>query len=89
MDCECRKPKPGLLKNAASEWGLDLTESWMIGDGLVDVQAGHRAGCRTALIASLKTEHLEKLTQADSPPPTLILPSLRDAIAPILRAGPD
>ncbi|MDR5798442.1 HAD family hydrolase [Caballeronia sp. LZ008] len=48
--CECRKPAPGLLLRAACEHGIDLSQSWFIGDILDDVEAGHRAGCRSALI---------------------------------------
>ena len=48
--CECRKPKPGLLIQAANEIHVDLAQSWMIGDILNDVEAGNRAGCRTILI---------------------------------------
>jgi histidinol-phosphate phosphatase family protein len=49
-NCACRKPKPGLLLQAAAELELDLASSWMIGDILNDVEAGARAGCRTVLI---------------------------------------
>jgi D-glycero-D-manno-heptose 1,7-bisphosphate phosphatase len=49
-DCDCRKPKPGLLLDAAGDLGLDLEASWMIGDSLSDVQAGAAAGCRTAYL---------------------------------------
>ncbi len=45
-----RKPKPGMLKQAAQEMQLDLSSSWMIGDELADVQAGHAAGVRTILL---------------------------------------
>jgi len=48
--CECRKPAPGLLLRAAREHGIDLSQSWFIGDILDDVEAGHRAGCRSAMI---------------------------------------
>lgn len=48
--CTCRKPMPGLLLQAAQEHDIDLHASWMIGDGLNDVEAGNRAGCRTLLI---------------------------------------
>lgn len=48
--CDCRKPKPGLLVNAAREHQIDLKSSWMIGDILNDVEAGNQAGCRTILI---------------------------------------
>lgn len=50
IPCTCRKPMPGMLLHAASEHGVDLSASWMIGDILHDVEAGHRAGCRTVLI---------------------------------------
>jgi D-glycero-D-manno-heptose 1,7-bisphosphate phosphatase len=50
FDCDCRKPAPGLLLRAARELGLELARSWMIGDILHDVEAGHRAGCRAVLI---------------------------------------
>jgi D-glycero-D-manno-heptose 1,7-bisphosphate phosphatase len=48
--CACRKPAPGLLLSAAADHGLDLQRSWMVGDILDDVEAGTRAGCRTALV---------------------------------------
>lgn len=48
--CTCRKPQPGLLLQAASEHGLDLAVSVMIGDRAGDVEAGRRAGCRTVFL---------------------------------------
>jgi D-glycero-D-manno-heptose 1,7-bisphosphate phosphatase len=48
--CTCRKPEPGMILRAADELGLDLARSWLIGDILDDVEAGHRAGCRSVLI---------------------------------------
>src|SRR5690606_37222455 len=48
--CLCRKPQPGLLRRAACEWGIELTESWLVGDILDDIEAGNRAGCRTVLV---------------------------------------
>lgn len=50
IDCECRKPKPGLLLKAANDFNIDLSQSWMIGDSENDVLAGRNAGCKTALI---------------------------------------
>jgi len=49
-NCDCRKPKPGLLLQAAKELSLDLKRSWMIGDAWSDVQAGQTAGVRGAII---------------------------------------
>jgi D-glycero-D-manno-heptose 1,7-bisphosphate phosphatase len=48
--CFCRKPKPGMLQEAAQKWGLDLSQSWMIGDRAGDVAAGRAAGCQTIFI---------------------------------------
>jgi len=48
--CNCRKPSPGLIFQAAKENGIDLKKSWMVGDILHDVEAGNRSGCRTVLI---------------------------------------
>ncbi|WP_341679160.1 HAD family hydrolase [Niveibacterium sp. SC-1] len=48
--CDCRKPKPGLLLDGASKFGIDLAESFMIGDRWRDVEAGRRAGCKTIFI---------------------------------------
>lgn len=49
-DCECRKPKPGMLLKAAEDFNIDLSGSWMIGDGENDIKAGANAGCKTCLI---------------------------------------
>lgn len=48
--CDCRKPKPGMLLKAEEDFNVDLTESWIIGDGENDVKAGEAVGCKTALI---------------------------------------
>jgi histidinol phosphatase-like enzyme len=48
--CLCRKPAPGLLRQAARAHGVDLRRSWMVGDILDDIEAGRRAGCRTVLL---------------------------------------
>lgn len=52
IDCDCRKPKPGMLIKAANDFNLSLNESWMVGDGENDIKAGKAAGCHTALIGS-------------------------------------
>jgi D-glycero-D-manno-heptose 1,7-bisphosphate phosphatase len=48
--CACRKPSSAMLERAALQHGLHLSECWMVGDILDDVEAGRRAGCRTVLI---------------------------------------
>lgn len=50
QDCDCRKPKPGMLLEAASEMNIDLGASVMVGDRASDIEAGARAGCLTAFI---------------------------------------
>lgn len=50
IDCDCRKPKAGLLYRAAKDFNIDLSQSWMIGDGEVDVECGKNGGCHTAKI---------------------------------------
>jgi D-glycero-D-manno-heptose 1,7-bisphosphate phosphatase len=51
-DCECRKPAPGLLRQAAAERGIELERSFMVGDRPSDIVAGYRAGCSTILLRS-------------------------------------
>lgn len=52
IDCDCRKPKPGMLLRAAKELNIDLSSSWMIGDGENDRECARRAGCRFAGIGT-------------------------------------
>ncbi len=52
IECACRKPKPGMLLEAAKALNIDLQQSWMVGDGENDILAGIAAGCRTCLVGS-------------------------------------
>jgi D-glycero-D-manno-heptose 1,7-bisphosphate phosphatase len=61
VECECRKPKPGMLLTAAREWDVDLARSWMIGDKPSDAEAGIAAGCRAILV---QTGHGTDLSNA-------------------------
>lgn len=61
IECECRKPKPGMLLAAAEKYNIDLSQSWMIGDGENDVEAGESAGCQTVQIEEGKL--LEQIKQ--------------------------
>ena len=63
QDCQCRKPKPGSLIRAAAELDLDLKSSWMLGDGVTDIQAGSAAGCRTILIGKMKCEMCSMMSE--------------------------
>ncbi len=51
-DCGCRKPAPGLILTAARSLEVNPTDCWMVGDSMIDVEAGRRAGCRTILVGS-------------------------------------
>lgn len=62
IDCDCRKPKPGMLLQAAEDFHISLQDSWMIGDGANDILAGKSAGCSTALIASGKQDYGQNKT---------------------------
>lgn len=50
VDCDCRKPKSGMLLRAMQDYNIDLSSSWMVGDGENDINAGKSAGCKTVLI---------------------------------------
>jgi len=50
--CDCRKPQPGMLLQAAQDWHLDTSRSFMVGDTLRDIAAGKKVGCHTALVLS-------------------------------------
>jgi D-glycero-D-manno-heptose 1,7-bisphosphate phosphatase len=78
--CRCRKPRPGLLLDAAGRWGLSLPDSVMVGDRWRDIEAGRNAGCRTVHVAS---------TVYDEPAPAgadLVVGSLAEAVPWILEA---
>jgi len=50
IDCDCRKPKPGLILKAAEKYNIDLSKSYMVGDDMRDVNAGINAGCIPVLL---------------------------------------
>ncbi len=59
IDCNCRKPKPGLLLKAANEYGIDFSRSWMVGDNEKDLIAGKAVGCRTVFINDEESEYAD------------------------------
>jgi histidinol-phosphate phosphatase family protein len=87
--CACRKPRAGLLRQAAAEWRIDLKESIMIGDTGKDLDAGRKAGCRTVLVLTgqgLKT--LNRVLSGElSCPPDFICRDLPAAVDLIERLG--
>ena len=87
-ECDCRKPKPGLLLRAAAEREGDLARSYMVGDGTVDVAAGRAARVRTILVSPLKIETLSLLDRHAGGRPDVWVESLDDALAAILSGQP-
>ncbi len=71
-NCECRKPQPGLLLQAAKELDIDLSQSWMVGDGLTDVKAGKSVGCKTIFLGRMKCELCHFMEEEDSRPDVII-----------------
>ncbi len=67
--CPCRKPRPGMLLQAAAEHGIDLPASFMVGDRPTDLHAGARAGCRTIWVETGR--HLAPLIETSEPLPPL------------------
>lgn len=70
--CDCRKPRPGLLLKAARDANIDLASSFMIGDSLTDVEAGHQVGCRTFLIGRMKCELCRQMDVAEVSPDFIV-----------------
>jgi len=77
--CDCRKPKPGLILQAAQEWKIDLKRSFFIGDGITDVLAGQAAGTQTILISSRKPYLYEALSEHEAKP-SHVVASLGEAV---------
>jgi D-glycero-D-manno-heptose 1,7-bisphosphate phosphatase len=79
--CDCRKPAPGMLLEAASALNIELSASWMIGDTDADVLAGQAAGCRTVLVSNPGSAH----KRGGNARPDVVTGDLTGAIAEILR----
>lgn len=77
--CACRKPHPGLIQRAARQYGIDLSESYMIGDRWRDIDAGANAGCKTILIDNGYAERAPEFA------PDARVGSLKEAVDWILK----
>ena len=82
--CECRKPKPGLLIKGAVDFGVDLERSYMVGDRIVDVQAGQDAGCKTLWIGKLDSQ-MSRLLEQECLTPDFIVSDLLEGVRLIQR----
>jgi len=86
--CECRKPNPGLLKQAAREHALDLAASWVVGDRYADLEMGHAAGARGILVMTGYGRGEYELHRSSWPKqPEALAENLGDAVRHILRNG--
>jgi D-glycero-D-manno-heptose 1,7-bisphosphate phosphatase len=84
VDCTCRKPKPGLLLGAAEKWGIDLSGSYMVGDGIADLQAGAAAGAKTVFVNSRKCYLCEELARQGVQPDYFV--SSAEEAATVIRS---
>lgn len=87
IKCDCRKPKIGLILKAAEEYQLDLKQSFIIGDGVNDIVAGHNAGCKTILVVNLlETEYLRIIEQRlGKIKPDYLVRNLKEAVSLIKK----
>jgi D-glycero-D-manno-heptose 1,7-bisphosphate phosphatase len=76
-DCDCKKPKPGMLLEVAKKYDIDLANSWTVGDRITDIETGINAGTKTILVLSGE--------QVEAPQATYTAPDLLDAIEYIER----
>ena len=82
-DHHLRKPNPGMLLEGAQHYHVDLKQSWMIGDRMIDIEAGHRAGVKSILVGHRETPDMHP----EFAPPEGIFASILDAVPMILGAS--
>ena len=87
FDCDCRKPRPGLIRRAAAELGIDLSRSWMVGDRYSDTELARNAGVRAAFVLTGygRGEH-EHQSRAWKHRPDLVAENLLEAVRKIISA---
>jgi D-glycero-D-manno-heptose 1,7-bisphosphate phosphatase len=85
QDSPLRKPRPGMIVQAAEKLALDLSRSWAIGDAPRDVEAGHAAGCRTILVKDATLPPSPAANSASDVDPDFVVNSLREAVDVIAR----
>lgn len=84
--CACRKPRTGLLQQAARDWGLDLTRSYMVGDSWRDIEAGQRVGMTTIMVEGAGPERAHRERERLSRPPDFVARDLAAAVDVILES---
>ena len=87
LDCDCRKPRPGLLRRAAEELGIDLARSWMVGDRYSDTELARNAGTRAALVLTgYGRGEYEHQSHAWKHRPDLVAANLLEAVREIISS---
>lgn len=87
-NCECRKPKPGMIFQAARDHHLNLKHSFVVGDSLIDVKAGKAAGCKTVLIGNL-TDFLNRIIERERAEPDYIIANMSQVADLLKEAAED
>jgi histidinol phosphatase-like enzyme len=82
---EWRKPGPGMILQAAKDFNVDLSESYMVGDDLIDIEAGKNAGCRTALVLTGKGCMAREKLPKKNIQPDIISENILTAIKTIIK----
>lgn len=83
--CDCRKPNPGLLLQAARDWGLDLEQCYLVGDALTDIEAGQSVGCITILVRTGCGRRTLKMQHGSRARPDFVVHDLAEAVELILN----
>jgi len=83
-NCDCRKPKTGLLRQVAHEFGLDLGKVWLIGDKLTDMEVGNTMGCRTIFVKSGVLPETENIRPGQPDTPDFVAEDLLGAVRYII-----
>lgn len=86
-DTDCRKPKPGMLVRSAAALGLDLANSWMVGDRRSDLEAGAAAGCKTILVRTGYGATADLIAPDETLKLVAVVPSIVEAVGVILEPG--
>jgi len=83
--CQCRKPQPGMLLQAAADWNLDLTRCYVVGDAISDIEAGAAVGCTTFLVKTGRGSKALQERRNWKAQPDFIVEDLAQAVEIILR----
>jgi histidinol-phosphate phosphatase family protein len=86
VDCDCRKPRPGMILKASRDLDLDLAGSWLVGDAPRDIEAGRAAGCRTILFVDASLPASPAAAEKSTATPDYRAGSLEEVAGIIERA---